>query len=119
MRQGRRPRRRSTTPMAAARRRPVRPPRAIRWDRLGRCALLCVLALVLYLYIGPTSSWISTYRESKQRHADLKALRAENARLKARRDELRRPSTMEAEARSLGMVRSGEKAYVIRGLPRD
>jgi cell division protein FtsB len=103
--------------MAAARRRPVRNPKAIRWDRLGRCALLCVLALVVYLYIGPTSSWISTYRESKRRHAAVEDLKAENARLKARRDELRKPSTMEQEARSLGMVRGGEKAYVVRGLP--
>jgi cell division protein FtsB len=98
--------------MAATRR-----PQNIRWDRLGRCALLCVLAGVVYLYIGPTSNWISTWRESKQRNADLAALRAENTRLKARRDELRKPGTLEREARSLGMVRGGEKAYVIRGLP--
>src|SRR3954447_4855269 len=102
----------------AAVRRPSRP-RNIRWDRLGRCALLCVLAGVLYLYVGPTSNWISTWRQSKQRHADLAALRAQNAQLKARRDRLRKSSTMEAEARSLGMVRGGVKAYVIRGLPHD
>ena len=34
----------------------------IRWDRLGRWALIGVFALVLYLYIGPALSWISTYR---------------------------------------------------------
>jgi len=100
--------------MAAARR-PVRAP--IRWDRLGRCALLAVLAGVLYLYIGPTANWVATYRESKRRHHALEALRAENARLRARRDELRKPGTLEAEARRLGMVRGGEKGYVIRGLP--
>jgi cell division protein FtsB len=110
--------------MAAARpssstsaRRPPVSARGIRWDRIGRVALLCVLAGVVYLYIGPTSNWISTWRESKARHAALAELKAENARLKARRAELRKPRTMEAEARRLGMVRPGEKAYVIEGLP--
>ena len=89
----------------------------IRWDRLGRIALLCVLGLVLYLYIGPTRTWVTTWHESKQRAAELHALKDENAKLKARRSELRKPGTLEAEARALGMVRGGEKGYVIRGLP--
>ncbi len=35
----------------------------IRWDRLGRWALIAVFAFVLYLYIGPAVSWVSTYRQ--------------------------------------------------------
>ena len=101
--------------MAAARRTPA--PQGIRWDRIGRVALLCVLGLVLYLYIGPTRTWFATWHQSKQRAAELHVLKAENARLRARRDELRKPGTLEAEARSLGMVRAGEKDYVVRGLP--
>ena len=31
---------------------------------------------------------------------------------------LRDPGALEREARSLGMVRQGERAYVIEGLPR-
>ena len=92
-------------------------PTRIRWDRLGRIALLFVVALVLYLYIGPTRAWVSTYRESKDRKAELAALERENARLRARRTELRKPLTLETEARRVGMVRGGEKAYVITGLP--
>ena len=48
--------------MAAAR-------HGIRWDRVGRIALLCVLALVLYLYVGPTRTWISTWQEAKRQSA--------------------------------------------------
>ncbi|MGI8624317.1 MAG: FtsB family cell division protein [Solirubrobacteraceae bacterium] len=92
-------------------------PIRIRWDRLGRIALLFVVALVLYLYIGPTAAWVTTYRESRSRKAELAALERTNQRLRARRDELRRPGTLEAEARSLGMVRGGAKAYVVTGLP--
>lgn len=90
----------------------------IRWDRLGRIALLFVGVLVVYLYIGPTANWFATLKESKRRQAQVAVLKRENARLVARRDALRRPSTLEAEARSLGMVRAGEKAYVITGLPK-
>jgi cell division protein FtsB len=89
----------------------------IRWDRLGRIALLFIAALVIYLYVGPTRSWVTTYRQSKQRKGEVAALKRENARLTARRDELRRPATLETEARTLGMVRGAEKAYVVRGLP--
>ena len=92
-------------------------PRGIRWDRIARVALLFVLAFVVYLYIGPTISWISTYKESGRRHAEVAELRAENQRLRHRRDELRKPATLEREARRLGMVRGGEKAFVIEGIP--
>jgi cell division protein FtsB len=91
----------------------------IRWDRLGRIALLFVAALVIYLYIGPTRNWVVTYKQSKERKAEVAELKRENAQLIARRDELRKPSTLETEARSIGMVRGGEKAYVISGLPGD
>jgi cell division protein FtsB len=89
----------------------------IRWDRLGRWALLFVLALVLYLYIGPARKWISTYAEARQKREEVAALRAENAKLRTRQSELRRASALEREARRLGMVKAGERTYVIRGLP--
>jgi len=90
----------------------------IRWDRLGRWALLFVLALVLYLYIGPTKTWVSTWREAGEQREEVAALRAENERLRARRDELKRESALEREARRLGMVKAGERAYIVEGLPK-
>ena len=89
----------------------------IRWDRLGRWALLFVLGLVLYLYIGPTHTWISTWNEARQKREEVATLRAENDRLRAHRDELKRDSALEREARRLGMVKAGERAYIIEGLP--
>jgi cell division protein FtsB len=89
----------------------------IRWDRLGRWALIAVLGLVLYLYIGPAASWVSTYREAKRKRAEVAALRTENQRLRDRRRELKDPAALEREARRLGMVKAGEKSYVIQGLP--
>jgi cell division protein FtsB len=89
----------------------------IRWDRVGRVALLCVLALVLFLYVGPTRSWISTYGEAKRKRAEVAQLKDRNAELRARKAYLKRPSSLEREARRLGMVKAGERAYVIEGLP--
>ena len=88
----------------------------IRWDRLGRWALIVVLGLVLYLYIGPALSWVSTYKQSKERKADVAALKAENQRLLDRRKYLRDPASLEREARRLGMVKAGEKSYVVEGV---
>jgi cell division protein FtsB len=90
----------------------------IRWDRLGRWALIAVFAFVLYLYIGPAATWVSTYREAKKKRAEVAALKTENERLRERRRELRDPASLEREARRLGMVKAGEKSYVIEGLPK-
>jgi cell division protein FtsB len=89
----------------------------IRWDRLGRWALLFVLGLVLYLYVGPTHTWVSTWSEARQKRDEVATLRSENERLRAHRDELKRASALEREARRLGMVKAGERAYIIEGLP--
>jgi cell division protein FtsB len=90
----------------------------IRWDRLGRWALIAVLGFVVYLYIGPAATWVSTYKDAKRKRSDVAALKAENARLRERRSELKDPASLEREARRLGMVKAGEKSYVIEGLPR-
>jgi cell division protein FtsB len=89
----------------------------IRWDRLGRWALIGVFALVLYLYIGPAISWVKTYREAGRQRAAVAELRAENARLRERRRELSGRGALEREARRLGMVKEGERAYIVEGIP--
>jgi cell division protein FtsB len=89
----------------------------IRWDRLGRWALIGVFAFVLYLYIGPAARWMTPYHQAKQKRAEVATLHAENLKLRAQERALRQPSSLEREARNLGMVKAGEKAYVIEGLP--
>jgi cell division protein FtsB len=88
----------------------------IRWDRLGRWALIGVFALVLYLYIGPALSWISTYREAGRQRSQVAELRVENQRLRERKAALTSPGALEREARRLGMVKKGERAYIIEGI---
>lgn len=85
----------------------------IRWDRVGRWALICVFAFVIYLYIGPARTWVSTYGEAKRKRADVAKLRGENEQLQERRRRLQRAGAVELEARKLGMVKAGEKLYVV------
>jgi cell division protein FtsB len=91
----------------------------IRWDRLARWALLGVLVLIAYLYVGPTRSWIATYAEAREKREEVADLRERNDELRKRHRDLQKASTLEHEARRLGMVRAGERAYVVKGLPED
>jgi cell division protein FtsB len=90
----------------------------IRWDRLGRWALIAVFAFVLYLYIGPAVSWVSTYHQAGEKRAEVAQLKQRNDQLKARRKELKDERALEREARRLGMVKAGEKAFVVQLPPR-
>ena len=89
----------------------------IRWDRLGRAALLCVFAGVLLLYVHPLWSMWSTRGEAQRRHADVVRLQGQHRALLRRERALRDPRALELAARRLGMVRTGEKGYVVSGLP--
>ena len=86
----------------------------IRWDRVGRWALICVFAFVLYLYIGPARTWVTTYAEAKRKRDEVADVRAQNERLLTRKRDLEQAGAVELEARRLGMVKAGEKLYVIK-----
>ena len=85
----------------------------IRWDRVGRFALLVVLGVVLLLYIPPVTHWVTQKRTASEHRSQLEELRRENARLKSRVSALRQPDALEREARRLGMVKAGERAYSV------
>lgn len=85
----------------------------IRWDRLGRIVLLVTLGFVLLLYISPVNRWVAQSQTAAEHRTELRELKADNARLKARAASLKRPDALEREARGLGMVRRGERPFVI------
>jgi cell division protein FtsB len=88
----------------------------IRWDRLARVALLLVLIGVIALYVNPLRTYVSTWSEAKTRRAEVAELQKENRKLRERRAQLSDRRALEREARRLGMVKPGERAYVVRGL---
>ncbi|MBA3302079.1 MAG: septum formation initiator family protein [Thermoleophilaceae bacterium] len=89
---------------------------AIRWDRLGRWALLVTLAVILALYVSPARSYFTQRATAAEHRAEMVALEKENAKLRARERELKDPRTLEQAARRLGMIEQGERAYVIENL---
>ena len=90
----------------------------IRWDRVGRIALLATLLVILGLYVSPARHWLQQSRTSGEQKRELQALKDENSALKKRVHALKDPGALEREARRLGMVRQGERPYVVQGLPR-
>jgi cell division protein FtsB len=104
---------------SAARTASVRRPAAarVRWDRIARCTLLVVLFGVLLLYIGPARNYLSTYHQANSAKAQVAALQHENRRLRSEQRALRSPLAVARAARRLGMVKDGEKPFVVQGLP--
>jgi cell division protein FtsB len=91
----------------------------VRWDRVGRLALLFVGVLLIYLYINPLRTYVSTWQEARTKRAEVAQLQREHSELVKRARALRSPGSIEVEARRLGMVKADERAYVIRGLDRS
>jgi cell division protein FtsB len=88
----------------------------VRWERVGRFALLFVLAVVVGLYVEHTMSYLSTRTEADQQRAIVDQLVHQNAVLARQEKSLNDPATIVRDARALGMVRPGEQPYVITGL---
>ncbi|MGI8731536.1 MAG: septum formation initiator family protein [Solirubrobacteraceae bacterium] len=89
----------------------------VRWDRVGRFALLLVGVLLVCLYVNPLRTTIATMGEATTKRAEVAELRREHSELQRRQSQLRRSGSVEIEARRLGMVRRGERAYVVKELP--
>jgi hypothetical protein len=100
-------------------RRRARPVRKVRWDRLGRLAMLCVLGALLFLYINAGLSLFSTWRESRGTNASVAGMEREYQRLQAQRAALESPVWLETQGRLLGMMFPGERQYFVRGLPSN
>ena len=90
-----------------------RPANTIHWHRVGRVALLVVLGIIVLLYIRPVTHWLQQRSTAAHARADLQALQAEHRRLELRLHSLAGPHAIERQARSMGMVKQGERAYVI------
>lgn len=108
--------RRSARAKAAAGANPVA---RVRWDRLGRVAMLCVLVALAYLYLSAGIHLLSTWREARSDSAKVTTMQREHRRLQDQHDALGRLGTVEAEARRLGMMKPGERPYILSGLPNN
>lgn len=73
--------------------------------------------MVAGLYVQHTIEYFSTRSTADAQHAIVHRLARQNAKLRAQRHALQQPDTIQRYARTLGMVKPGERPYVILGLP--
>jgi cell division protein FtsB len=88
----------------------------VRWDRIGRMALVLVLFGVMVSYLNPLVNLFEAWQGSKASSERLQELKQENSQLTQQLHDASSPATLEREARRLGMVKVGERAYVVHGL---
>jgi len=91
----------------------------VRWDRLGRLAMLCVLGALLYLYLSAGIHMYSSWGQARRDSASVLSLEREHKTLVHQHEALGRQGTVEAGARNLGMKKTGELQYVIPDLPAN
>ncbi|MGP0052082.1 MAG: FtsB family cell division protein [Solirubrobacteraceae bacterium] len=89
----------------------------VRWDRLGRIALLLVFGLVAVLGIQGAVSFLHTHAQAEQQQAIVRALTRENMKLREQQRSLQSTPTIVQDARKLGMVRPGEQPFVVIAAP--
>jgi cell division protein FtsB len=86
--------------------------------RLRPTRLLAIggIVLVAFLYWKPLHAYVQTKHELQTQRADVQALRAEKVRLQKRIAEATTGNQLVREARRLGLVKPGEKLYIVRGI---
>ncbi|MHB8490837.1 MAG: hypothetical protein ACYDA6_01300 [Solirubrobacteraceae bacterium] len=89
----------------------------MRWNRLGRIAMLAVLAVLLFLYLRAGVSLLSSWSEARHTSETIAGLKVQYSHLLAHHAALESPAWVESQARALGMVFPGEHQYFLRGLP--
>ena len=86
--------------------------------RLRPTRLLAIggVVLVAFLYWKPTQTYLHTKSELQARKAEVRQLRDEKARLEARIAEADTGGQLVREARRLGLVKPGERLFIVRGI---
>jgi cell division protein FtsB len=94
----------------ARRRRPPRSAILLRW------LAVVALAAIFLAYIRPIRGYQAARARVATREADLGALERENARLEQRLALSGEDSFVEREARRIGLVRPGERLFIVKGV---
>ena len=88
----------------------------IKWDRVGRIALVLVLFAVAYSYLNPAIDLFKTYQSTTAAKAEFHELLRENKRLHKAVQTADNAAIVEGIARKQGMVAEGETPFVLHGL---
>src|SRR3954470_11745197 len=92
-------------------------PRPRRRRRLARWAVLGLVILLAALYYRPLRAYMDTKRSLRARTAEVAQLTSRKRGLEERLFEIRSGSTLVRGARRLGLVKPGERLFIVRGIP--
>ena len=86
--------------------------------RLRPTRLLAIGAIVLvgFLYWKPLGTYLHTKRELAQRQAEVAVLRAQKQQLQKRIATSQSGEALVREARRLGLVKEGERLFIVKGI---
>ena len=98
--------------MPGRRRRPSRSTLVLRW------LAVAVLATIAAAYVQPLRAYLSARDHVARRHAEVAALERERRVLAARLAHARTDEFVVREARKLGLVRPGERLFIVNGARR-
>jgi cell division protein FtsB len=82
----------------------------MRWLAVG------TIAVVALLYYRPLKSYVETRSSLEDRAAEVRSLRAERDELARRVAESDTPEALARRARRLGLVKAGERLFIIKGI---
>ena len=88
----------------------------IGWDRKFRLVMLGVVLLVGWIGLKAGLALISARSQAAQEASLVTSLQAQHRHLVAQKKALHQSATIMRDARQLGMVRAGERSYVVTGL---
>jgi len=84
--------------------------------RPTRLLALGGVVLVAFLYWKPTHTYLQTKDTLDARRAEVQSLRSEQARLQKRLAEVGTTDQLVREARRLGLVKPGERLFIVKGI---
>jgi cell division protein FtsB len=93
-----------------SRRRPSPSALALRW------LAVLVLAAIAAAYVQPLRAYRAARENVDRRQAEVAALERERTQLGRRLEVARTPEFVEREARKLGLVRPGERLFIVTGV---
>ena len=86
--------------------------------RLRPTRLLAIagLTLVAFLYWKPAHTYLHTKQQLQARNAEVQTLRTQRARLEKRIAQTATGGQLVREARRLGLVKPGERLFIVKGI---
>jgi cell division protein FtsB len=86
--------------------------------RVGRLLGLTLIAAIAFAYVQPIRAYMAAQDDIAQHRAERSSLLHQQAGLRHRLALVETDAFVEREARRIGLIRPGEKAYVVKGIQK-